>query len=234
MAALVTLLSTYSCGSTSTSSITGPSTVRCQVTLNGGSVSFPPQGGNGSVTVSTNRDCAWSAQATAGWIHLVSSGGQGEGVLAFRVEENNAYQSRTAAIQVTNAGQVAITQAAEPPPPPPPPPPPAPAPQPSPIPAPAPSPNPAPTPPPVPPPPPPPTPAPDAGRTIEFSGRISGLSGTCPTISFSVGDRLVRTTAATDFKGKDGCRNLENGTKVKVKGVVQLDGSIAATRVEKD
>ncbi len=211
-AAIVAILGTSSCGSTSTSSISGPSSVRCQVTLNGGNVTFPPQGGNGSVSVSTNRDCSWSAEATAPWIHITSGSGQGDGTLTFGVDQNRSYAERSGEIQVTNAGRVAVRQAAEPPPPPPPPPPP--------------QPDPAPAPPPIPP------PAPDAGRTIEIEGKISGLSGSCPVVSFIVDRRLVRATSDTEFETK--CADLKNGMKVKVKGVVQLDRSLIATRIEKD
>ncbi|HSL21259.1 MAG TPA: DUF5666 domain-containing protein [Vicinamibacterales bacterium] len=205
---------TLACGSTSTSSINGPSATKCQVTVNGGNVSFPPQGGNGSVTVSTERECSWSAQAAAGWIHLAASGGQGDGTIPFTVERNVAYSARSGAIQVSNGGSVQVQQ--EPLPPPPPPPPAAPAPGPGP----APSPNPS------------PAPAPDAGRNIDLKGEIGELSGLCPLVQFTLSRRLVRTTAATDFRLR--CDDLRNGRDVAVKGVVQADGSVLATRIQKN
>ena len=173
------------------------------------------------MSVNTNRDCSWSAQSTVGWIHLQPASGQGTGTITYRVDENNAFESRGGAIQVSSAGAVSITQEGEPPPPPPPPPPPAsPSPQPSPVPSPGPGPTPTP-------------PVPDAGRRVDIEGAIVGLSGSCPNISFTVAARLVRTNADTEFKEKR-CTELRNGTKVKVRGVVQPDGSIIATRVEKD
>jgi hypothetical protein len=62
---------------------------------------------------------------------------------------------------------------------------------------------------------------------------MSGLAGICPIVSFTVADRLVRTTADTEFKERR-CGELKNGMKVRVRGVVQVDGSIIATKVEKD
>ncbi len=38
-----------------------------------------------------------------------------------------------------------------------------------------------------------------AGESVELSGAISELSGSCPARSFHIGDREVRTTGATNF-----------------------------------
>lgn len=183
-------------------------------------MSFPPQGGNGSVNVSTARECTWSAQATAGWIRLTAASGQGDGSVRFTVQENDATRARDAAIQVSSE-RIAVHQEAQPPPPPPPPPPP----KPSPSPAPAPAPGPVPT--------PTPPPDPEAGRTVEVEGEISSLQGSCPNLQFTVSRRTIRTNAATDFR-KMNCGELRSRMDVKVKGVVQADGSILATRVEED
>lgn len=206
-----------SCGSTSTSSVTAPSQTKCQVTVEGGSVSFPPQGGNGSITVSAARECSWSAQASDGWIRLSAASGQGDGAVRFAVDQNSATQARDAAIQVSNGEQIAVHQEALPPPPPP-----APAPSPSPSPSPS-GPAPAPS----------PAPDPDTGRTLEVEGEVSSLQGSCPNLQFVVSQRVIRTNAATEFR-KLKCGEIRNGTDVKAKGVVQADGSILATRVEKD
>jgi hypothetical protein len=67
-----------------------------------------------------------------------------------------------------------------------------------------------------------------------MSGSIGGLSGTCPTLSFSVSGYEITTTAvapATVFTPS--CASLSNGTKVTVKGTVLVGGSISATNVEK-
>jgi hypothetical protein len=68
-------------------------------------------------------------------------------------------------------------------------------------------------------------------QTAEAEGTISGLTGACPAITFSVGAFLVSTDANTTFS--DGaCQQLANGGKAEVKGVKQADGSIKATKVE--
>jgi len=181
-------------------------------------MSFPSQGGNGSVTVSTSRECAWSAEATSGWIRLASTTGQGEASVPFLIDPNPTFADRSGAIRVSSAGEVQVRQDAAPRPPPPPPPAPAPAPPSG----------------PSPPAPPPNGPVdPNTGRNVELDGEISRLSGSCPSVTFALGRRLVRTSPLTEFKKMD-CGALRNGLDVKARGVVQADGSILATRIERD
>ena len=163
--------------------------------------------------MSTNRDCAWSAQATAGWIHLGAANGQGEGSIPFSVDANPQTTERGGTIDVSNAGQVAVTQAAQPPPPPPPPNPGPPGPGPSPTPN-----------------PPPPS---GGGESIELTGEVTLLVGSCPDLGFLLSLRAVRTNSGTEFKGLK-CSDLKNGRKVKVEGVVRNDGIVIATVVKKD
>lgn len=69
---------------------------------------------------------------------------------------------------------------------------------------------------------------------FEMTGHIGGLSGTCPTVSFSVSGYQITTTStvpATTFSPS--CASLSNGTEVKVEGIVQADFSVKATKVEK-
>jgi hypothetical protein len=69
------------------------------------------------------------------------------------------------------------------------------------------------------------------GRLDELKGVVSGLSGTCPTLSFTVLGSAARTNGATFFK--DGsCAQIQNGTAVEVKGERQADGSLLAVQVE--
>ena len=70
-------------------------------------------------------------------------------------------------------------------------------------------------------------------RLTEREGKVSNLSGTCPTLMFSVGQTRVTTTGSTYFKeGK--CSNVRNGTSVEVKGEAEPDGSLRAVQVELD
>jgi hypothetical protein len=67
----------------------------------------------------------------------------------------------------------------------------------------------------------------------EVSGAVSGLTGTCPAITFTVRATTIRTNSATRFD--DGsCVQIANGTRVEAKGARQPDGSILATKVELD
>jgi hypothetical protein len=61
------------------------------------------------------------------------------------------------------------------------------------------------------------------------TGEVSDLQGECPTLTFVVDGRRVRTDAATDFKM--GCGGVKNGRKVSVQGSVQIDGTILATHI---
>jgi hypothetical protein len=67
----------------------------------------------------------------------------------------------------------------------------------------------------------------------ELEGSVSNLSGTCPAITFTVRATAVTTNSATRFE--DGpCARIANGERVEVEGTRQADGSILATRVERD
>ncbi len=71
---------------------------------------------------------------------------------------------------------------------------------------------------------------------IELSGPISGLSGSCPTLSFTVNGTAISTdttNAVTDFDD-GGCAALGNGTPVRVDGLRLVDGSVRATQIEVD
>jgi hypothetical protein len=59
----------------------------------------------------------------------------------------------------------------------------------------------------------------------------SALSGTCPTLHLTIGGRSVSSTTSTDFEGVV-CATLAVGRTVEVKGALQSDGSIVATRIQ--
>jgi hypothetical protein len=70
------------------------------------------------------------------------------------------------------------------------------------------------------------------GGAFEIEGSVGGLSGTCPSLSFSVNGFRITTNASTTFEGA-ACSALKSGNKVQVKGTTQSDGSVAATLVKK-
>jgi hypothetical protein len=66
----------------------------------------------------------------------------------------------------------------------------------------------------------------------ELEGALSALSGTCPSISFTVSKSPVMTNASTQFRDA-ACSALKNNDKVEVKGTKQANGVVLASRVEK-
>jgi hypothetical protein len=59
---------------------------------------------------------------------------------------------------------------------------------------------------------------------------VSGLSGACPALSFSLGAHAVETDGRTKFTGGN-CRALRNGVDVEVEGERLSSGVVYAVRV---
>jgi hypothetical protein len=72
-------------------------------------------------------------------------------------------------------------------------------------------------------------------REISLDGRLSALSGACPAISFTLENRRVYTTTATEFS-RGPCRDVRSGMRVDVRGHLMSDGLVraATVRLEKD
>src|SRR5690242_20199449 len=89
---------------------TGPSPLKCQVSLEAPSDSIAPDGGKGAVTVSAQPECAWTATPGAAWITgLTPSSGQGNGRVEFQAADNPAGTMRQSYIAV-NDQQAAVQQ----------------------------------------------------------------------------------------------------------------------------
>jgi len=102
------------CGSSASTNVTGPSPVKCQVTLSSASGSFGSAGGSGNITVSTSRECAWSASASGPWVHITGGqSGQGDGTVSYSVDANGAGSPRQANV-VVNGQQSLVSQRAAP------------------------------------------------------------------------------------------------------------------------
>ena len=103
------------CGSSSqTESLTSPSSTRCALQATADSPSFPASGGSGSVRITANRDCQWTAKTDASWLSIASPAqGQGEGTVRFSAASNTDATSRTAAIAV-NDQRLEISQVGKP------------------------------------------------------------------------------------------------------------------------
>jgi hypothetical protein len=68
------------------------------------------------------------------------------------------------------------------------------------------------------------------GGGAGISGPVSGLSGSCPTLAFTVAGKTVKTNNATQFMNGV-CAGVKNGAQVGVRGTAQTDGSILAAVV---
>jgi hypothetical protein len=70
-----------------------------------------------------------------------------------------------------------------------------------------------------------------ASADAEVEGAVSNVSGSCPSLTFVVSGKTIMTTASTQFKDST-CGSIAAGRRVEVKGTVQANGTILATRLE--
>jgi hypothetical protein len=66
---------------------------------------------------------------------------------------------------------------------------------------------------------------------VDFSGTIGALSGSCPTMTFQVGNRTITTSDATNFH-KASCGDLADGMKVDGKGHTLPNGIVMADKID--
>jgi hypothetical protein len=93
---------------------TSPSPTKCQVALSTSTLSVDVAGATGSITVNTERECAWEGAAVVDWIAITSSAtGRGTGQLDFRVLANPDSLARQGAITVSDQ-RLEINQGAAP------------------------------------------------------------------------------------------------------------------------
>ena len=67
----------------------------------------------------------------------------------------------------------------------------------------------------------------------EVSGPVMASTGTCPALTLTVGTTMVKTTAATVFHDVT-CSALRVGTVIEAKGARLADGTLLASRVERE
>lgn len=102
------------CGS-STTSTTSPSTIsRCPVTVRPFDGVVPAQGGSGTLAVSAERDCTWTASVEGSWLSIsAGASGQGSGTVQFSAAANPDPATRRGAV-VLSAQRTEIIQDAAP------------------------------------------------------------------------------------------------------------------------
>jgi hypothetical protein len=94
-----------------TTSVTGPSGSKCEISVKNNTSEVPASGGNGSISVETSRDCSWSAATDVSWITLSAKNGQGSATVTYAVVANPRGTPRSAGVVV--AGQtIQVVQAA--------------------------------------------------------------------------------------------------------------------------
>jgi hypothetical protein len=102
LALLLAVATTFACTSAETStSITSPDSDKCQIDVTNAPSAFEAGGGQGTVTITTSRDCAWSLSTSAGWVTAGSATGQGEAAVTYSVAANTVPSERTATIAVS-------------------------------------------------------------------------------------------------------------------------------------
>jgi hypothetical protein len=110
---LAALLPVLACGSSSETFV-ATSPTRCAVQTDANPTAFAPDGGAGTVRISTNRDCSWSVRSDAAWIGVpAQASGNGEATLQFTVSANSEPSTRTANLNV-NDRLVEISQQGRP------------------------------------------------------------------------------------------------------------------------
>jgi uncharacterized protein DUF5666 len=60
---------------------------------------------------------------------------------------------------------------------------------------------------------------------------VSGVSGRCPTVTFTAGGNTISVDRSTEFKHSK-CDDVKNGRSVDGEGDVQSSGTITATKLE--
>jgi hypothetical protein len=113
LALVCLLLFASSCGSSSDTSLLGPSPQKCGLTVKSSTPALPGSGGTGNLTVETARECTWSARTEAAWITLSGSEGQGPATLAYSVAPNTRAVQRRGTVVVSDQ-RVEIVQEAAP------------------------------------------------------------------------------------------------------------------------
>src|SRR4051812_25532606 len=105
------LVSLAACSSTQTS-LNAPTADKCQVSASSSPSAFAAAGGQGSLAITTARDCTWSISTEAGWLSLSGDrSGQGDASIPYAVAPNPVPSPRSATL-VVGGQSLAVNQAA--------------------------------------------------------------------------------------------------------------------------
>jgi hypothetical protein len=108
------LLSLSGCGNSSSVNVSAPSSLkRCGVSVTAPGSVVPSSGGTGTLAVSAERECGWSAHAESPWISLNTAEGQGPATLTYSVVANPNGSSRRGSV-IVEQQRIEIVQEAAP------------------------------------------------------------------------------------------------------------------------
>lgn len=99
------------CGGSATTSVSGPSITKCDVSVTNSAAEIPASGGSGSLLLTTERECAWSSSSKDPWISLNTTSGQGAATIGYTVLANPNGARRQGHVLVSNQ-TVEVNQAA--------------------------------------------------------------------------------------------------------------------------
>lgn len=101
------------CGSSTTVDVVGPTDSKCAITVKNNAAEIPAAGATATLTVTAERECAWSARADVPWVALSPINGQGAATVSYTVGANPVAAARRGIVAL--GGQsVEIRQSAAP------------------------------------------------------------------------------------------------------------------------
>jgi hypothetical protein len=95
-------------------SVVAPAASKCQISLSQPAASFGPEGGTGSIDITTSRDCTWSIASEMSWVSINGAQNrQGEATVSYNVAANPVPFPRVGGITIAQQ-HVQVNQAAAP------------------------------------------------------------------------------------------------------------------------
>ena len=105
------IVSALACTSSKTS-LTSPTDTKCQVNLSNSPSSFAANGGTGTLTVTTTRDCSWTISTDVVWVSIPGPrDGQGDASISYSVGVNPVPSARSGLV-AAGSMKVQLSQAA--------------------------------------------------------------------------------------------------------------------------
>jgi hypothetical protein len=112
--AVAALLASVGCHAVETTTVLGPSSAKCAITLPASLPVVDAAGGPGTFTITAASECVWKATSETVWITITSGAdGQGTGVVHFTASENPTALTRWGAVLISDS-RLELSQAGAP------------------------------------------------------------------------------------------------------------------------